>query len=218
MKYILYGVGRKFSVYDQQLLDYIRSRISQPLLTKPRNLANPKSDKSQYGQSRLVDKLLSKRRNGFFIECGAYNGEDISNSLFFELKRNWTGLLIEADPNYHRTLLDKNRRAYVISACLGTEKRPATVHLRQEKGLSNIINETLNSPAKGVAVNCFPLNSITAALGISHVDYFSLDVEGPELEILHTIDWTRLRIDVITVEYRIHRALSLRSLSISRRR
>jgi len=41
------------------------------------------------------------------------------------------------------------------------------------------------------------------ALGVSHVDYFSLDVEGPELEILRTIDWTRLHIDVITVEYRV---------------
>ena len=31
------------------------------------------------------------KRNGFFIESGAYDGETISNSLFFELKRNYTG-------------------------------------------------------------------------------------------------------------------------------
>lgn len=43
-----------------------------------------------------------------------------------------------------------------------------------------------------------------AALNITHVDYLSLDVEGPELEILRTVDWTRLHIDVITVEYRIY--------------
>jgi len=52
-------------------------------------------------------------------------------------------------------------------------------------------------------VSCFPLNSVTAALGVTHVDYLSLDVEGPELEILATVDWTRLRVDVITVEYRV---------------
>jgi len=40
-----------------------------------------------------------------------------------------------------------------------------------------------------------------AALNITHVDYLSLDVQGPELEILHTVDWSRLHIDVITVEY-----------------
>jgi len=43
-----------------------------------------------------------------------------------------------------------------------------------------------------------------AALDISHVDYLSLDVEGPEIEILQTIDWTRLHIDVMTVEYRVY--------------
>jgi len=52
-------------------------------------------------------------------------------------------------------------------------------------------------------VSCFPLNSVTEALGVTHVDYLSLDVEGPELEILATVDWTRLRVDVITVEYRV---------------
>jgi len=50
------------------------------------------------GQSAFVDKLLSGRRDGFFVECGAADGESFSNSLFFELERNWTGLLIEANP------------------------------------------------------------------------------------------------------------------------
>ena len=30
-------------------------------------------------------------RNGFFIESGAYDGEALSNSLFFEIERNFTG-------------------------------------------------------------------------------------------------------------------------------
>ena len=35
--------------------------------------------------------FLGGKKNGFFIECGAYTGEELSNSLFFELKRNFTG-------------------------------------------------------------------------------------------------------------------------------
>ena len=31
----------------------------------------------------------------------------------------------------------------------------------------------------------------------------SLDVEGPEIEILQTVDWKRLHVDVVSVEYRI---------------
>ena len=212
MRYILYGIGDQFSPYDQQLVDYVRSHISRPSLTRPRQLAKQGKDASQAGQSRFVDRLLSERRGGFFIECGAADGESFSNSLFFELERNWTGLLIEANPDYHRALLNKNRRAYVLRTCLNTEPRPATVRMQPAGVLGGIADKMHQShltfigahKKPEVAVNCFPLNTITSALGISHVDYLSLDVEGPEIEILRTVDWTRLHIDVITVEYRIY--------------
>ena len=212
MLYILYGIGNQFSPDDQQIVDYIRSHISQPSLTRPRQLARPhKRHASQVGQSKFVDKFLSGRRNGFFIECGAADGEVFSNSLFFELHRNWTGLLIEANPDYHRALLEKNRRAYVLRACVSVEGRPTAVRFRRDGVYSGIadtdkqsrLSFVNNTASHDVEVNCFPLNAITAALGVSHVDYLSLDVEGPELEILRTVDWTRLYIDVITVEYKI---------------
>jgi len=210
MRYILYGAGDQSSAYDHRLIDYIRSHISQPSMARPRQLATQK-DTSQAGQAVLVDKLLSRRRSGFFVECGAADGEKFSNSLFFELERNWTGLLIEANPAYHRALLDKNRRAYVLGSCLSTERRPTTVHMQPAGVLGGIVDKihpshlslisATNKPQ--VIVNCFPLNAIMAALDVSRVDYLSLDVEGPELEILQTVNWTRLHIAVITVEYRI---------------
>ena len=144
MRYILYGVGGQFSPYVQQLIHYIRSRISTPSLTRPRQISAgliQKGDASQAGQSAFIDKFLSGRENGFFIECGAADGVTISNSLFFELKRNWTGLLIEANPGYHRELLDKNRHAYVLHACLSTERRPATVRVQPADLLGGIADK-----------------------------------------------------------------------------
>ena len=45
-----------------------------------------------------------------FPECGAFDGEELSNTLLFELERNWTGLLIE--PNYieFTKMKQKNRK------------------------------------------------------------------------------------------------------------
>ena len=211
IRYILYGEGEGFSLYDPHLLDYIRTFISVPSPARPRNLVRHTSDYSQLAQSALVDKILSGRRNGFFIECGGNDGESSSNSLFFEVERNWTGLLIEANPYYHRQLLEKNRNAFVLRACLSTKPRPTTVQLLPAGLYGGIVNKMHpthigrigdNRNAE-VVVTCFPLNSIMEALEVSHVDYLSLDVEGPELEILQTVDWSRLRVDVITVEYSI---------------
>ena len=99
----------------------------------------------------------------------------------------------------------------MLQTCLSTEQRPATVRIQPVPFLGGIVNKMDPSHLSSirdkiqpeVAVTCFPLNAIMAALEISHVDYLSLDVEGLELEILQTVDWTRLQIDVITVEYRV---------------
>ncbi len=53
----------------------------------------------------------------------------------------------------------------------------------------------------GLRVPCFPLESILLALNQTHVDYFSLDVEGLELDILKTIPFDRIQIDTLSVEY-----------------
>ena len=80
---------------DPELLDFVRSLIIPPVKPgseKKLNLNNrTRVDFSQTGQSLIIDKLLSERRNGFFIEAGAMTGEGGSNSLFFELNREWTG-------------------------------------------------------------------------------------------------------------------------------
>ena len=43
-------------------------------------------------------KLFGKQRGGFFIEAGADDGELLSNTLYLEFKRGWTGLLVEPNP------------------------------------------------------------------------------------------------------------------------
>jgi len=48
---------------------------------------------------------------------------------------------------------------------------------------------------------CFPLESLLLALNRTRVDYFSLDVEGFELDVLRSLPLDRLHIDVISAEF-----------------
>lgn len=66
-------------------------------------------------------------KNGFYIECGAADGEIISNTLFFEVYRNWTGLLIEPEDEMFELLLTKKRMAYAVKACLSLHSYPEQV-------------------------------------------------------------------------------------------
>lgn len=45
-------------------------------------------------------------------------------------------------------------------------------------------------------IQCFPIYSILLAARKTHVDVFSLDVNGKELEVLKTIPWFKTEIQV----------------------
>lgn len=47
-------------------------------------------------------------------------------------------------------------------------------------------------------MDCFPLESVLAAINVTTVDFFSLDVEGHEYEILKNIPFDRIHIKVST--------------------
>ena len=197
----------------------LRRHIRQRWLIGPPNVLDSSrlkpGDVSQQKQSTFVDKLLNKRRNGFFVECGAAGGVLLSNTLFFETMRNWTGLLIEANPESFRGLTGKNRNAYYANVCLSTSKKISQVDFKpaglvggienkMNDQLAGHINKTIKLRALStVKVTCFPLHTLLHALDVTHVDYFSLDVEGPELEILRTIPFNEITFDAITIEYRI---------------
>ena len=65
----------------------------------------------QEKQPILVNEKIFKNKlnNGFFVEAGAWDGESFSNTLFFELKKNWTGLLVEPNPDAFEMMTKKVR-------------------------------------------------------------------------------------------------------------
>ena len=44
-------------------------------------------------------QIFGRSRKGFFIEAGAYDGADISNTFYFEKVLGWTGILVEPNPD-----------------------------------------------------------------------------------------------------------------------
>ena len=55
---------------------------------------------SQVGQDRfLLENFFRGRRGGVFLDIGAYDGETLSNTLFFEKTMGWTGLCVEPLPS-----------------------------------------------------------------------------------------------------------------------
>ncbi|KAK7085499.1 hypothetical protein SK128_016737, partial [Halocaridina rubra] len=62
---------------------------------------------------------------GSFLECGAFDGEFLSNTLWLEREFGWKGILVEANPHLFQQLLLKRRRSWAINVCLNTKPYPS---------------------------------------------------------------------------------------------
>ena len=66
---------------------------------------------------------------------------------------------------------------------------------------SNDVNHKSNADVahdgKHIDVQCFPLATYIFALNRTTVDYFSLDIEGNEIEVLETIPFDSVDIKVL---------------------
>ena len=209
LKFMIYDVDE----YDPALVEFVRGLIHLPSDRSKLNLTDStRKDLSQMGQSKKIDAMLSSQRDGFFVEAGAFDGESLSNSLFFELERNWTGLLIEPVPTLHQSIVSRRRHCYSINACIA-EKKPTVakfkvfdVYSGRENDMSQFHLARINffdtaSQRQTAFIPCFSLNTIMRALNRTRIDYFSLDVEGAEIHILKAIDYKNLDIRSFSIEW-----------------
>ncbi|XP_021343454.1 uncharacterized protein LOC110443514 [Mizuhopecten yessoensis] len=208
-KVMTYLNGQRVAQNNPTLVSLIRNYYIEMPSLEPYHLDNPDVVELSNGQTPVVDSRLNYMEGGFYVECGALNGEKGSNSLFFERVRKWNGLLIEADPTNYKALKSKNRKAFTLNACLYPKPHPAEVMFNKAFNMGRAIHDDFvrqwltNRGIKPdpVPVQCFPLYSILLALNQTTVDFFSLDVEGDEVEILKTIPFDKINIKMLTVEY-----------------
>lgn len=175
---------------------------------------------SQLGQDQLFnERFLKNKRNGFFLDIGAHDGQTGSNTYFFEKELGWQGICFEPLPHLFKQLKEC-RDCICINACVGsTEGRVPFLHLNSvdeqlsgmcstydKRQLDVVMNDlsVYGGDCKIMQLPCVRLNDVLDRYGITHVDYFSLDTEGSELEILKSIDFSKVKIDMMSVENNFH--------------
>ena len=65
----------------------------------------------------FVLETLGKERGGYFVEAGALDGVQASNTLLLEEDYGWTGICVEPDPQLYAELVE-NRTCICENACL----------------------------------------------------------------------------------------------------
>lgn len=166
---------------------------------------------SQFGQDQFLDQELFGGAEGlFFVEIGSADPVQINNTYVLETLRGWRGLLIEARPSACEQLRSQ-RASEVINACVADHVgRSIFLDYGYLAGLCKFMGprehayiEQYNGGDEQVQahwVETVPLAHLLSARAIETVHLLAIDVEGAELAILGSLDFTAVRVEVILVE------------------
>lgn len=144
----------------------------------------------------------------------------------YELKFNWKRVLIEGNPKYREHMIKRSPNSFSVNAAIcekhttvhfvSTDYTGGIIEFMSDSFLRDYHNGLYNSciPPGNISsldfvhsnytnvikVACIPLNHILHRINVYHVNFFILDVEGGELEVLKSINWNQVRFDVLCIE------------------
>jgi FkbM family methyltransferase len=167
------------------------------------------------GVGKKIESCLPDK--GFFIEAGAVDGFCESNTYYLEKIRGWEGILVEPVPQFYQECLQERPRAKVYNCALvsfdyhepyiemlygdvmSVTKGAFTSEDLEEKHVG-LASRKLGFDTYSIKVPAKTIASILDEIKPEKVDYFSLDVEGFELEVLKGLDLNKYRPQYLQVE------------------
>ena len=163
--------------------------------------------KSQIRQDLFVISELNFKSNGYFVEFGATNGVDLSNTYLLEKEFNFYGILAEPNPSQWKDLR-LNRSAQFEDKCVWS-KSGEKLNFVDSGVLSTLssFSDCDRHAEERKYGNQFEVDTISLTDMLekfdapSEIDYLSIDTEGSEYEILSAHNFDRFRFKVITVEH-----------------
>lgn len=174
-------------------------------------LQNLTHTKSQIFQDLFVLFALDHKRDGYFVEFGAADGDFLSNSLVLEQQYGWRGIAAEPSKNWHKGL-QANRKCDIDLRCVWSETSRTLTFSEAPDAVLSTVSEfkgrdgANRSGSKEYSVETVSLNDLLEQHNAPKViDYLSIDTEGSELTILKSFDFERRSFRVITVEHNYSR-------------
>ena len=174
---------------------------------------------SQSGQDKIIKNyFFQNKKDGFFVEIGAYDGIEGSNCYHFEKFMNWQGIAVEASPSQFEKL-KKNRNCKLMNVAIGSENKQVefyevTEGFTQMSGINNSnfknsferIKKNSDSKINKINIECKTFEKLIPSDQI--IDLISIDIEGNEPDVLSSINFDKYQIKVIILENNTPKELS----------
>ena len=159
---------------------------------------------AQWGEDRLVWDHFHRKPRGFFIEVGANDPINLSQTYLLE-QNGWEGILVEPQAECCHRLRQVRPRSKVIQAACGApaQKGKALFRVAASHDRSMLAAQTPDEDVTftgTVEVDLITLDDLLAERGNLKPDFVSIDVEGGELEVLKGFNLAKHHPSLLVVE------------------
>lgn len=171
-----------------------------------------------FGVGNMDEKIIQKYlnyENGFYLEIGGNDGITQSNTANLEFFKNWTGMLVEPIYEKYNLMLGNRKKSICINACV-SDKDGDIVKFNNVNLMSFVENSRKskeddefwmsegercqNIVRSSIELKTIKLQTLLDNHNINKIDFFSLDVEGYELQVLKGLDFNKIKPDYILIE------------------
>lgn len=157
----------------------------------------------------FVPLLGTRLKTGFYVDVGAYMPKTFSNTYCF-YKRGWRGINIDATPGSMRIFNRVRRRDINLEVAVSDRETELTFYWWGTRSPLNTLcleaapkwDWPLDQPPCKVRVQSLRLETILDRYlpAGQPITFISVDVEGHDLEVLRSNDWSRYRPEFVVVE------------------
>lgn len=205
------------NILDQAFKQNVLDENNKGLLSNFINsIRNKKDIKSQLYQDMFASFVIGDKFDKTFLEFGATNGIDLSNSYTLEKYLKWNGVLSEPSPQWHDALKKNRPYTNIISECVWSESNKELNFFVSDVGVLSSLEDFKESDkismpgntkarlnnGKNIIVKTVSLNDIIEKQFNSKTpSYVSIDTEGSEYEILKNFNFKKYRPLVFTIEH-----------------
>lgn len=165
---------------------------------------------SQEGEDMILSRIFGLKESGFYIDVGAHHPLRFSNTYFF-YRRGWSGINIDAMPGSMDEFRKRRSRDINLEIGVGAKEGILDYYVFNDTALNGFSKELsllrdsgINTYRiiKTIPVKVFPLAKIIEkhVRPAQEIDFLSVDVEGLDLDVLKSNDWSIYRPSYVLVE------------------
>ena len=166
----------------------------------------PKNSYSSFGEDLIINKFF-KKKNGFYVDVGAYHPLEDNNTFLLYKKKNWSGINIDINHLSIELFKRARKKDQNLNIGVSNSKKIQKVYFRKNINMLNTLNKKIariHFP-NGFYEKKIKIDKLDNILENSvyknrKIDLLDIDVEGSEINVLKSLNFKKYKPKLICIE------------------